>query len=49
MAADRRIADSDIASLIGLALRLTYASTAWSSASTPVSAVSRGGIDIVSS
>lgn len=33
----------------GLALRLTYASTAWVSASMPVSAVSRGGIDRVSS
>ena len=43
-----RIAESAKASETGFALRLTYASTACVRASTPVSAVSRAGIDIVS-
>ena len=51
----RRLADgarsrqSASPSVNGFAFLLTYASMAWVSASTPVSAVSRGGIDTVSS
>ena len=43
------IADNARPSEIGFAFALTYASIAWVNASTPVSAVSLGGIDIVSS
>ncbi len=43
------IAASAKASVKRFAFRLTYASIAWVSESVPVSAVSRGGIDIDSS